>query len=84
MSPETTPDHQADLRATIGRLPSEPGVYLFEDEAGRVLYVGKATDLRSRVRTYLGRSDSRPLIGLMMRRVAVDGAATTETAEAAL
>ena len=33
-------------------LPKEPGVYLFLGKAGRVLYVGKATELRSRVRSY--------------------------------
>ena len=32
--------------------PASPGVYLFRDRGGRVLYVGKATDLRSRVRSY--------------------------------
>ncbi len=33
-------------------IPSEPGVYLMKDEEGRVLYVGKAVDLESRVRSY--------------------------------
>ena len=84
MSSDATPERYAELRARISRLPTEPGVYLFEDEAGRVLYVGKATNLRARVRSYLGRTDSRPLIGLMMRRVADVRVITTETAEAAL
>lgn len=41
-----------DLREKITQLPSTPGVYLFKDEAGVVLYVGKAKSLRSRVASY--------------------------------
>jgi len=40
------------LRARIGELPTGPGVYLFKDAAGVVLYVGKAKTLRSRVASY--------------------------------
>ena len=42
-----------DLRKKVAALPSEPGVYLFKDAAGVVLYVGKAKSLRSRVMSYL-------------------------------
>ena len=37
----------------VSRFPTGPGVYLFRDDAGQALYVGKAADLRSRVRSYL-------------------------------
>ena len=37
----------------VSRFPSGPGVYLFRDAAEQALYVGKAADLRSRVRSYL-------------------------------
>ena len=40
------------LRARVAELPAEPGVYLFKDAAGRVLYVGKAKSLRARVGSY--------------------------------
>lgn len=40
------------LRAAIARLPDSPGVYLFEDTHGQVLYVGKAKSLRHRVGSY--------------------------------
>lgn len=40
-------------RDSLAKLPTKPGVYLFRDERGKVLYVGKAKSLRSRVRSYL-------------------------------
>jgi len=40
------------LREKVSQLPTGPGVYLFKDDAGRVLYVGKAKTLRSRVASY--------------------------------
>ncbi|MGD8495131.1 MAG: excinuclease ABC subunit UvrC [Gemmatimonadales bacterium] len=40
------------LRSTLAELPREPGVYLFRDAAGELIYVGKAKSLRSRVRSY--------------------------------
>jgi len=41
-----------DLRSRAGELPDEPGVYLFKDAHGVVLYIGKAKSLRSRVASY--------------------------------
>ncbi|RYG19702.1 excinuclease ABC subunit UvrC, partial [bacterium] len=40
----------------LALLPPEPGVYLYKDEAGNVLYVGKAINLRNRVRSYFQES----------------------------
>ena len=42
------------LRAQVAALPAKPGVYTFRDQAGKVIYVGKAANLRSRVRSYFG------------------------------
>ena len=42
----------ADVRDKLAKLPAEPGVYLFRDDRGDVLYVGKAKSLRPRVRSY--------------------------------
>src|SRR5690242_11939635 len=41
-----------DLREKVGQLPLAPGVYLYKDAGGRVIYVGKAKILRHRVRSY--------------------------------
>lgn len=43
-----------ELKRRIDRLPEQPGVYLFANEAGETIYVGKARSLRDRVRSYLG------------------------------
>lgn len=55
----------AKLRLTAD-LPRSPGVYLFCGRRDEVLYVGKATNLRARVRSYFGREDRRR-IGAMLR-----------------
>jgi excinuclease ABC subunit C len=56
----------------LKNLPAGPGVYLFRDEQGDVLYVGKAKSLRPRVRQYFqaGRSDNRVGIDTLVARVA--------------
>jgi DNA polymerase-3 subunit epsilon len=47
-------------------LPHAPGVYLFRDDRGRVLYVGTSKDLRTRVRTYFTASETRTRMGEMV------------------
>ena len=49
-----------DLKEQIARLPEQPGVYLYFNEAGETIYVGKARALRDRVRNYLGAYGSSP------------------------
>jgi excinuclease ABC subunit C len=59
------------VQEQLKTLPAKPGVYLFHDDAGKVLYVGKAKTLRSRVRSYFQASpDSRAQIQLLPSRVA--------------
>jgi excinuclease ABC subunit C len=59
------------IEAQLKRVPAKPGVYLFRDARGDVLYVGKAKSLRPRVRSYFqaGSSDNRMGIKQMAARV---------------
>jgi len=59
------------LEDQLKRLPAKPGVYLFRDARGDVLYIGKAKTLRPRVRSYFQRTpDSRAQIQALPARVA--------------
>ena len=51
-TPAMTPPPQLDF----AELPKDPGVYLFRDDAGRVLYVGKSVSIRSRARAHFAPS----------------------------
>ena len=57
---------QRRKRHLADHLPTAPGVYLFRDAAGRVLYVGKSTNLRGRVRQYFTASESRTRMAEMV------------------
>ena len=57
---------QASKLKMTSDLPRSPGVYMFCGHRGQVLYVGKATNLRQRVRSYFG-SDDRRKVGPMLR-----------------
>ncbi len=58
------------LEDQLKALPAKPGVYLFRDEGGDVLYVGKAKSLRPRVRSYFQASaDTRSTIAQLPERV---------------
>ncbi|MBD06327.1 MAG: excinuclease ABC subunit C [Gemmatimonadetes bacterium] len=75
------------VRHKLDTLPSAPGVYLMKDETGKILYVGKAKSLRSRVRSYFqesGVSERGARIELMVRRVADLDVILTQTEQEAL
>ena len=56
-----------ELKEQMGRLPRQPGVYIFHSAAGDTLYVGKARVLRDRVRSYLGAAGMSPRIDALLR-----------------
>ncbi|MGE4375449.1 MAG: GIY-YIG nuclease family protein, partial [Methanoculleus sp.] len=51
-------------------LPAEPGCYLFSDEGGNVIYVGKARNLRKRVSSYFSRHDLDPKTARLVDAIA--------------
>jgi len=63
------PDHGQALTEKLATLPDHPGVYLMRDGAGRVIYVGKASSLRARVRQYFqpGHTDSPRILHLISK-----------------
>ncbi len=75
---------QASKLALTDRLPRAPGVYLFRDATGRVLYVGKASDLRSRVRSYFSTDTRRKVGGLLRETATIDHICTDSPLEAAV
>jgi DNA polymerase III subunit epsilon len=75
---------QAAKLALTSSLPRRPGVYLFRDRHGGVLYVGKATNLRARVRSYFS-GDTRRKIGQLLREThAIDHVECPSPLEAAV
>lgn len=64
------PEISAALADKLEAVPARPGVYLLKDDRGKVIYVGKAKSLRSRVRTYFRGGDERQQVVFLMRRVA--------------
>jgi DNA polymerase-3 subunit epsilon len=64
------PEQTRRKRHLADGLPSAPGVYIFRDESGRVLYVGVSNDIRSRVRSYFTSAEQRRRIPEMLRLAA--------------
>src|SRR5579872_5069223 len=58
-----------ELKEQIARLPEQPGVYLYFNEGGETIYVGKARALRDRVRTYLGAYGASPRTDALLEDV---------------
>jgi excinuclease ABC subunit C len=72
------------LKEIMITAPRSPGVYIMKDEQGRVIYVGKANDLKSRIASYFTGRDTRSMAPFLMSRVHDIEYITTSTQKEAL
>ncbi|MDD2474331.1 MAG: excinuclease ABC subunit UvrC [Dysgonamonadaceae bacterium] len=61
---------KGDIRTTLSAIPHKPGCYQFFDEAGKVIYIGKAKDLKSRVASYFNREHDSSKTRILVRKIA--------------
>lgn len=72
------------LKEKMTSAPRSPGVYIMKDAQGRIIYVGKANDLKSRISSYFTGKDTRPTAPFLMARVHDIDFITTSTEKEAL
>jgi excinuclease ABC subunit C len=68
-APAESPGPRA-LDERLPSVPARPGVYLLKDRAGKVIYVGKAANLRARVRSYVRGGDERSQVRFLVEKFA--------------
>ena len=83
MSSRADTERLESLRRQVSQVATMPGVYLMRDEHGEVIYVGKAKDLKARVRTYFTGGDGRYQIEYLLSRVVSFETIVTQTEEQA-
>ena len=66
---ETQTEKIARIKRELAEVPALPGVYLWKDESGQVIYVGKAKQLRARMRQYVNFQDDRAKIPLLVEAI---------------
>ncbi len=76
--------HSEPLVERIRELPDRPGIYIFKDVDGKILYVGKATSLRKRASSYLTRDHEPRLAAMVSEAVDLEYVVTDSPAEALL
>lgn len=73
------------IQAKLAQLPRRPGVYLFKDGAGGILYIGKAVDLRQRVRSYFQQNQKpAPKVSVLVEKISDLDYTVTDTEVEAL
>src|SRR5690606_2902250 len=81
----TLPPEQTLLESKLETLPDAPGVYLHKNAEGKVIYIGKARSLRSRVRSYFGKDAGHsPFTRKMVREIVDFETIVTNTEKEAL
>jgi len=60
---------ESELKITLSNLPFEPGCYLYRDDSGKVIYVGKAKNLKKRVSSYFHKEHLDPHIGNLVKSI---------------
>ncbi len=69
LAEETQAEKLARIKRELGEVPTLPGVYLWKDAAGEVIYIGKAKQLRARMRQYVNFQDDRAKIPLLVEKI---------------
>ncbi|MDD5799798.1 MAG: GIY-YIG nuclease family protein, partial [Coriobacteriales bacterium] len=83
-APRPEDEGQLSIAQQVDRVPTQPGCYLWKDAKGEVIYVGKAKNLRARMRQYTTLQDDRQKIPLMMQVVRSFDYVVVENAHEAL
>ncbi len=57
------------IKQVLSTLPSEPGVYMMKDDAGKIIYIGKASSLKKRVSSYFQKKDHDPKTTILVKKI---------------
>lgn len=70
MKYNTTNKNIESLKSLVSVLPNKPGIYQYFDDTGKIIYIGKAKDLRKRVSSYFSKTHDHRKTSLLVRNIA--------------